>query len=180
MMNMNVQFQIGSFHIGIQYRFGMSCTVLDDKTIFIGGEHEDYYDPNFCIYNDVIVVSNDNENPTVRVYGYPKDVFPPTDFHCSIVIGDYIWIVGCIGYSWQRGHKIQVCRLHVPSMQMETVVTTGPYNRKTNTNTITQTQNTCTLQDDGTTIKVTVGKFVWNLDTQTCIWTYVLSCLPKK
>src|SRR5689334_10441834 len=37
-------------------RYGMSRTDLaDGRAIFIAGEHEDYYDPDFYIYNDVIV-----------------------------------------------------------------------------------------------------------------------------
>ena len=33
-------------------RFGATCTKLpDDRVVCIGGEHEDYYDPDFCIYN---------------------------------------------------------------------------------------------------------------------------------
>lgn len=37
-------------------RFGVSSTKLDDGCIIhVGGEHEDFYDSDFCIYNDVIV-----------------------------------------------------------------------------------------------------------------------------
>ncbi|KAK4449002.1 hypothetical protein QBC34DRAFT_300250 [Podospora aff. communis PSN243] len=39
-------------------RFGRTTTWLEDgRIVFIGGEHEDWYDPDFCIYNDVVVVS---------------------------------------------------------------------------------------------------------------------------
>lgn len=38
-------------------RFGATVTVLPDgRHIYIGGEHEDFYDPDFCIYNDVVVL----------------------------------------------------------------------------------------------------------------------------
>lgn len=38
-------------------RFGRTETRLPDgRIVFIGGEHEDYYDPDFYIYNDVVVV----------------------------------------------------------------------------------------------------------------------------
>jgi hypothetical protein len=34
------------------YRLGGTVTVLPDRRqVHIGGEHEDYYDPDFCIYN---------------------------------------------------------------------------------------------------------------------------------
>ena len=38
-------------------RFGRTSTALPDgRVIHIAGEHEDFYDPDFCIYNDVMVV----------------------------------------------------------------------------------------------------------------------------
>ena len=38
------------------HRFGRSTSFLDDgRIIDIGGEHEDWYDEDFCIYNDVTV-----------------------------------------------------------------------------------------------------------------------------
>jgi hypothetical protein len=41
-------------------RVGKSITKLSDgREIHIGGEHEDYYDPDFCIYNDVICMNTD-------------------------------------------------------------------------------------------------------------------------
>ena len=37
-------------------RFGQSKTELPDgRVVLIGGEHEDSYDPDFYIYNDVVV-----------------------------------------------------------------------------------------------------------------------------
>ena len=69
-------------------RFGQSLTRLPvGRAIQFGGEHEDSYDQDFCIYSDVFV-----HHPDVRVdvYGYPDDVFPPTDFHTATMIGDSI------------------------------------------------------------------------------------------
>jgi hypothetical protein len=41
-------------------RFGQTETKLPDgRVVYIGGEHEDYYDPDFFIYNDVVVVQPD-------------------------------------------------------------------------------------------------------------------------
>ncbi|KAK3899811.1 hypothetical protein C8A05DRAFT_17812 [Staphylotrichum tortipilum] len=38
-------------------RFGRTVTLLPDgRVVFVGGEHEDHYDPDFFIYNDVVVV----------------------------------------------------------------------------------------------------------------------------
>lgn len=77
-------------------RFGRSTTKLPDgRLIHIGGEHEDWYDLDFCIYNDVVVEHPDG---SFEIYGYPMDVFLPTDFHTATLIGHTIWIVGALGY----------------------------------------------------------------------------------
>lgn len=90
-------------------RFGTSCTPIFegsvfDRFIWIGGEHEDYYDPDFCIYNDVVVTRLDG---SVEIYGFPRDHFPPTDFHSATLIpGTYgpecICIIGGLGYKEER------------------------------------------------------------------------------
>ena len=82
-------------------RFGRTTSVLDDgRIIEIGGEHEDYYDPDFCIYNDVTVFSADKKE--ISIYSYPEDVFPPTDFHTATCVNGKIIIIGCLGYRDQR------------------------------------------------------------------------------
>jgi hypothetical protein len=81
-------------------RMGRSSTTLrDGRTIYVGGEHEDPPDPDFCIYNDVVVVTPDNR---IEIYGYPKEVFPPTDFHTATLIEDRIILVGGLGYLEDR------------------------------------------------------------------------------
>ena len=81
-------------------RFGQSFTILEDgRVILIAGEHEDYYDPDFCIYNDVIVMNPDH---SIDVFGYPKKVFPPTDFHTATLVKDEIYIIGNLGYPETR------------------------------------------------------------------------------
>ncbi len=81
-------------------RFGQSKTKLpDDRVVLIGGEHEDSYDPDFCIYNDVVVRRPDEG---IEIYGYPEDVFAPTDFHSATLLDDCIIVVGCFGYTTQR------------------------------------------------------------------------------
>jgi hypothetical protein len=81
-------------------RFGRSSTDLPDgRTILIAGEHEDYYDPDFYIYNDVVVL---NPNGRIDIFGYPAEVFPPTDFHTATLVGDRIIIVGNLGHPEQR------------------------------------------------------------------------------
>jgi len=105
-------------------RFGQTETKLDDgRTIYIAGEHEDYYDPDFYIYNDVVIVT---PGGAVELYGYPHEVFPPTDFHSATLDADRIWIVGSLGYADARKNGVtQVCRLDLSTMAIEPIATVG-------------------------------------------------------
>lgn len=81
-------------------RFGKSFNMLPDgRMIEIGGEHEDAYDPDFCIYNEVVVFDGQGD---FTIYGYPKEVFPPTDFHSATLLGPHIYIIGGLGYKGNR------------------------------------------------------------------------------
>ncbi len=81
-------------------RFGQSTTLLDDGTcIFIGGEHEDFYDVDFFIYNDVIVTGADG---SISIYGYPEEILQPTDFHTATKVENGIYIIGGLGYAKDR------------------------------------------------------------------------------
>ena len=105
-------------------RMGSTRTELPDgRMICIGGEHEDSYDPDFCIYNDVIVLGPGDQ---IEIYGYPNEIFPPTDFHTASLVGDDIIIVGCLGYGDDRrpGHT-PVYRLDLASYQISVISTTG-------------------------------------------------------
>jgi hypothetical protein len=84
-------------------RYGQSKSrLIDGRTIYIGGEHEDFYDEDFYIYNDVIVESADG---SITIFGYPTDIFPPTDSHTATLVGTNIYIIGCIGYPEQRNYS---------------------------------------------------------------------------
>jgi hypothetical protein len=81
-------------------RFGQSSTELSDgRVILIGGEHEDFYDPDFYIYNDVVIQHADG---AIDIFGYPRDVFPPTDSHSATLVGNHIIIIGNLGYREER------------------------------------------------------------------------------
>jgi len=81
-------------------RLGQSSTRLPDgRVVLIAGEHEDFYDSDFYIYNDVVVKHPDGQ---VEIFGYPRDVFPPTDFHSATLVGNRIVIIGNLGYREQR------------------------------------------------------------------------------
>jgi hypothetical protein len=109
------------------HRFGVSRIELSDgRLICIGGEHEDFYDPDFYIYNDVIVVHPDGE---ITIYAYPREVFPPTDFHSATLIDKFqgfIYIIGCLGYLQDRKHgETPVYFLNCETFDIEEVETTG-------------------------------------------------------
>ncbi len=105
-------------------RFGQSLTLLPDGgAVLIGGEHEDFYDPDFCIYNDVFVFAPDG---SVTILGYPEDVFPPTDFHSATRVGGSVWIIGSLGYQGTRRFgETPVHRLDLDTFRMVRVQTSG-------------------------------------------------------
>ena len=105
-------------------RFGCSFSGLPDgRFVQIGGEHEDYYDRDFYIYNEVIVHGSPGE---FQILGYPKDVFPSTDFHSATYIAGYIYILGGLGYHGTRQFGTTPCyRLNCTTWKMERVQTTG-------------------------------------------------------
>jgi hypothetical protein len=105
-------------------RFGRTTTALPDgRNVHIGGEHEDWYDLDFCIYNDVVVEHPDGQ---YEFLGYPKDVFPTTDFHSATLVGETIWIVGSLGYfDLRRPGETQVLTLDTRTFAIERVATSG-------------------------------------------------------
>ncbi len=105
-------------------RFGSSLTpVKEGRYVQVGGEHEDYYDPDFYIYNDVVIYDGKG---SFQILGYPKDVFPPTDFHTATLVDDTIYLIGGLGYPEQRKPGFTpVYRLHTSSWKIEAVKTEG-------------------------------------------------------
>ena len=105
-------------------RFGSSLTRLEDgRFVQIGGEHEDHYDSDFHIYNDVVV--HDGMGG-FEIFGYSKAVFQPTDFHSATLVDGWIYIIGCIGYPEQsKAGFAPVYRLSVESWRIEELKTTG-------------------------------------------------------
>src|SRR5262249_20353236 len=101
-------------------RFGRTSTALPDgRVIHIAGEHEDFYDPDFGIDNDLVV-----ESPGGRreFYLYPKDVFPPTDFHSATLVGLEIVLIGSVGYKdLQRIGETQVLKLDTRTLHIHPV-----------------------------------------------------------
>jgi hypothetical protein len=142
-----------SFDVGPMWcfqRFGKSETLLPDgQIVHIGGEHEDHYDSDFFIYNDVIVIDSNGE---IAIYGYPVEDFPPTDFHSATLVGETIFIIGCLGYPKRRvPDTTPVYKLALGSMSISQVETHGEppgwiYG------------HSATLADDGQSIVVSGGE----------------------
>ncbi len=153
-------------------RFGQSLTFLKDgRIVQVAGEHEDGYDPDFCIYNDVFV---HGPNGAMIIYGYPEDVFPPTDFHTATLIGRYIYLIGSLGYrGTQRFGETPVYRLDTETFQVEAVETSGD-----NPRWIYKHRAIATATQE---IQITGGKIVTSADGQESYLdnfnTYVLNIL---
>lgn len=105
-------------------RFGQSLTELPNgRMIEIGGQQDGNYDPDFFIYNDVVV--HDGQG-NFQIFGYPRAVFPPTDFHTATLVGDYIYIIGRLGYYQGRTYQqTPVYQLDCRSYQIKSVITSN-------------------------------------------------------
>ncbi|BCM93043.1 hypothetical protein IAD21_04930 [Abditibacteriota bacterium] len=105
-------------------RYGKSITLLPDgRLIEIGGSHEDWDDPDFGVYNEVFV---HHPHGQFDIFGYPLEVFCPTDFHSATFANGFIYIIGCMGYQDRRviGHT-SVYRLNVETLAIEQIETSG-------------------------------------------------------
>jgi hypothetical protein len=105
-------------------RFGQSISFLPDgRIIQVAGEHEDSYDPDFCIYNDVFVHHPDGR---IQIFGFPREVFPPTDFHTATLVGRKLYLIGSLGYHGERRPgSTPVYRLDIDDLRIERVDTRG-------------------------------------------------------
>jgi hypothetical protein len=131
-------------------RLGQSSTLLPDgRLVLIAGEHEDHYDPDFHIYNDVTVLHTDGR---VDIFGYPRETFMPTDFHSATLMGDRIVIVGNLGYPDQR----QAGKTPVMVLDMETLAISGVQTSGSQPGWIHHHE--ATLAGDGCSILIQRGK----------------------
>jgi len=105
-------------------RFGQTKTVLPDgRIVYVAGEHEDFYDPDFYIYNDVVVV---DPSGGVQIFGYPVEVFPPTDFHSATLVDNVLILIGNLGYPQDRRYgQTQVLRLELDTWRISPIETFG-------------------------------------------------------
>lgn len=131
-------------------RFGQTRTLLPDgREVLIAGEHEDYYDADFFIYNDVVVMAPDGQ---AAIYGYPKDVFPPTDFHTATLVPGSIVLIGSLGYEQDRLNKreTQVLQLMLDSFAIRKINALGASPGWIH-------RHSAVLSDDGQAITVSGG-----------------------
>ena len=105
-------------------RFGRTLTELPDGTkILIAGEHEDSYDPDFFIYNDVVIAHPDGQ---IEIVGYPEDHFPPTDFHSATLVGDELILIGNLSYPHHgRIGESQVYAYDIATRRFRRIETSG-------------------------------------------------------
>jgi hypothetical protein len=62
----------------------------------------------------------------LAIFGYPEDVFPPTDFHTATLVDGAIYVIGSLGYQGSRRHgHTPVHRLDVNTFRMERLDTSG-------------------------------------------------------
>ncbi len=157
-------------------RFGQSRTALaDGRVVWIGGEHEDYYDPDFFIYNDVLVESPDG---AVEVWGHPWENLAPTDSHSATLVGDRIVVVGGIDYAHRRQ----------PGVTRVAILDTNDWSARTTLHRDGPGWihgHTATLDDDGLGLRVQGGIVergegprveqhdVWRLDLARMTWACV-------
>jgi hypothetical protein len=132
------------------YRYGQSTTKLSDgRVVLIAGEHEDSYDADFYIYNDVVVRYPDGR---MDILGYPREVFPPTDFHSATLVGNRIIIIGNLGYPEDRAPATtQVLVLELETFAISRVQTSGTPPGWLHA-------HSATLSEDGASILVQWGK----------------------
>lgn len=105
-------------------RFGQTETLLPNgSSLLVAGEHEDHYDPDFYIYNDVVIIDQSGE---ISIFGYPTEVFPPTDFHTATLLGNSLILIGNLGYSQnRRADQTQVLKLELDTWRISKIDTHG-------------------------------------------------------
>lgn len=159
---------------------GQTATAIPDgRTISIAGEYEDGYDPDFYIYNDVIVTHPDGN---IEIFGYSTEAFPPTDFHTATLVDGRIIVIGNLSYPEFRQGKVQVLALDPDTLAFQQVETHGecpPWLH----------HHTGELANDGRSILIRGGEFIgrrwpasvenlddWLLDVKEWRWTRLTTC----
>ncbi|KAK3331413.1 hypothetical protein B0H66DRAFT_613776 [Apodospora peruviana] len=114
---------------------GRTKTKLPDgRIVFIGGQHEDWSDPDFVTYNDVVVRRPKSTPTEIDIYGYPFSTFPETKFHTATYYRDeasgggkeYIYIIGGLDYGDGPHSKATLTfRLDLQDYSIQPIEATG-------------------------------------------------------
>lgn len=158
-------------------RYGATRNELPDgRVVCIGGEHEDYYDPDFYIYNDVIVFGSEGK---IEIYGYSKEIFPPTDSHTATLIGEKIIVIGCLGNPKDRRpgstpvHTVDTRKYRISNLDTSGTAPGWIFGHAAELS----TDNVINIRD-GRVVELKDGKQVFrrnneefSLDTKTGVWT---------
>nr|MCH9673206.1 ankyrin repeat domain-containing protein [Gammaproteobacteria bacterium] len=63
---------------------------------------------------------------SIRIFCYPQEVFPPTDFHTATLVDARIIVIGCLGYPQSRqSGRTPVYYLDVKTMRISELPTWG-------------------------------------------------------
>lgn len=158
-------------------RFGRTATPISgQRWLVIGGEHEDSYDPDFCIYNDVVLFDS---RGSVRMFEYPRDIFPPTDFHTATALDGKLYLIGNLGYNDDRRPGCtQVLRLDLTTFEVENLETSGNGPGWLHSHTARVCSDGMSIQVQGGKVfnaekKIVANEATHQLDTKTLEW----SCL---
>ncbi|MEO8610400.1 MAG: hypothetical protein ABI690_21065 [Chloroflexota bacterium] len=90
----------------------------------------------------------------IAIYGYPKNIFPPTDFHSATLVGDSIYIIGSLGYLGERQPGLTpVYHLDCASFEIASLETHGD-------NPGWISRHEAELDEQGTKILIRGGKIV--------------------
>lgn len=123
-------------------RLGISQGSIFEKNIFaliIGGniaavdwkwyESQDYYDPDFDIYNDVTIKYHDQDLKfSYEIWNYPESQFPPVYAHSTVYDDrtNQVYITGGLGTGdRQRKGVTEIYQLNLESKDIQQVETFG-------------------------------------------------------
>lgn len=102
---------------------GLQASAEEALAEFTPDQFQQLCSRKFGIYNDVFVHKG---NGTIAVYGYPESECPPTDFHTATLVGDFIYVIGSLGYLGTRRHgETPVYRLNVHTLRMDRLHASG-------------------------------------------------------
>ena len=157
-------------------RMGQLLTELPDgMKVYIAGEYEDFYDPDFKIYNDIVI---EKPNGEIELWNYPKAQFPPTDFYAAHYDEQThsIFLIGNLGYPETRKEGItQVLKVKLKSMDIERLECFGQVPSWLNHHEMSVINDDELIFYNGYVIKEKKylrNLYTWKLNLRTLEWTF--------